>query len=158
VWVIPGALFTIGFPLLIWFILGALPYRQMLYAVGSNDATAFVSGVNIAGVRVAAYALGGVFAAVGGLALVAITLSASADLASSYTLIAIASVALGGTSLWGGRGGLVGPLLGAASIYVLQDLLTTLEINTSWLQVVYGGALVVAVMLSGLVERPKAVT
>jgi ribose transport system permease protein len=85
--------------------------------------------------------------------LIAITLSANADLATSYTLVAIAAVALGGTSLWGGRGGLVGPLLGAASIYLLQDLITTFDIGPSWLQVMYGGALVVAVMMSGLVGR-----
>jgi ribose transport system permease protein len=66
-------------------------------------------------------------------------------------------VALGGTSLSGGRGGLVGPLLGAAAIYLLQDLLVTLQISTSWLQVVYGMALVVAVVLSGVVGRQAAV-
>lgn len=153
---IPGAVFTLGLPLVIWFSLRLVPYRQMLYAVGGNDATAFAAGVNIAAVRVAAYALGGLLAAIGGLALVAITLDANADLGGSYTLLAIASVALGGTSLWGGRGGLVGPFLGAASIYLLEDLLTTFQIAPSWLQVMYGGALVAAVMASGVVARPSA--
>jgi ribose transport system permease protein len=150
---IPGALFTLGLPLLVWFALGLVPYRRLLYAVGGNDATAFASGVNIAVIRVVAYALGGLFAAVAGIALIAITLSANADLATSYTLVAIAAVALGGTSLWGGRGGLVGSLLGAASIYLLQDLLTTFEIGPSWLEVMYGAALVVAVMLGGVAGR-----
>jgi ribose transport system permease protein len=152
---IPGALFTLGVPLLLWLALGFIPYRRLLYAVGDNDATAFASGVNIAVVRVAAYALGGLFAAVAGIALLAITLSANADLATSYTLVAIAAVALGGTSLWGGRGGLVGSLLGAASIYLLQDLLTTFEIGPSWLEVMYGAALVVAVMMGGVAGRSR---
>jgi ribose transport system permease protein len=151
----PGALFTLLFPLLIWFLLGKVPFKKALYAVGGNDATAYASGVNIAAVRVAAYGLGGLFASVAGLSLVAITLTANADLGGSYTLLAIAAVALGGTSLWGGRGGLFGPLLGAACIYLLQDLLTTLNVAPSWLQGMYGGALVLAVVLSGLVAKPK---
>jgi ribose transport system permease protein len=152
---IPGALFTLSFPLLIWYGLGRIPYRRTLYLVGSNDATAFSAGVNVAMVRIAAYGIGGLFAGVGGLALTALDGSVNASLASTYTLLAIASVALGGTSLWGGRGGLFGSLLGAASIYLLQNLLTTLQINPSWLQVVYGGMLILAVVLVGAATRAK---
>ena len=148
---VPGALFTIGTPLIIWIVLGLLPYRRTLYAVGSNDATAFASGVNVALVRVVAYALGGVFASIGGLALVGLVSSANASLAASYTLVAIAAVALGGTSFWGGRGGLIGSLFGAASIYLLQNLLTNTQVDPSWLQVMYGVTLVFAVVLGGIV-------
>jgi ribose transport system permease protein len=153
---VPGALFTIGAPLLIWFLIGLVPYRTALYVVGSNDATAFSSGLNVAHVRIIAYGIGGLFAAIGGFALTAITLSADPSQATSYTLVAVAALALGGTSLLGGRGGVVGPLVGAATIYLLQDLLVTLQLSTTWLQVVYGGTLVVAVVLSGIVSRPRA--
>jgi ribose transport system permease protein len=153
---VPGAAFTIGAPLLIWFLIGLVPYRTALYMVGSNDATAFSSGLNVAHVRIIAYGIGGLFAAIGGFALTAITLSADPSQATSYTLVAVAALALGGTSLLGGRGGIVGPLVGAATIYLLQDLLVTLQLSTTWLQVVYGGTLVVAVVLSGVVSRPRA--
>jgi ribose transport system permease protein len=152
---VPGALFLIGFPLVVWFLLGLTPYRRTLYAVGSNDATAFSSGVNVALVRVIAYAIGGLFAAVAGLALIALTSSANPSLSSTYTLLAIAAVALGGTSLWGGRGGLLGPVLGAASIYLLGNLLQSLQVDPSYLQVMYGGMLIVAVILGGLAGRSK---
>ena len=152
---VPGALFTLGFPVVVWLALGLTPYRRTLYAVGSNDATAFASGVNVAAVRVIAYALGGMFAAVGGLALIALTSSANPSLSSTYTLLAIAAVALGGTSLWGGRGGLLGPMLGAASIYLLGNLLITLQVDPSYLQVMYGGMLIFAVILSGMAGRAK---
>jgi ribose transport system permease protein len=152
---VPGALFTLGFPILVWAALALTPYRRTLYAVGSNDATAFASGVNVAAVRVIAYALGGLFAAVGGLALIALTSSANPSLSSTYTLLAIAAVALGGTSLWGGRGGLFGPMLGAASIYLLGNLLITLQVDPSYLQVMYGGMLIFAVILSGMAGRAK---
>jgi ribose transport system permease protein len=154
----PGAIFTVGLPLVIWALLGRIPYRRTLYAVGSNDATAFSAGVNVALVRICAYALGGLFAGVGGLALTALVGSVNASLAATYTLLAIAAVALGGTSLWGGRGGLFGAVLGAASIYLLQNLLTTLGVNPSWLQVVYGGMLVLAVVLVGAGTRAKEAT
>jgi ribose transport system permease protein len=153
---VPGALFTIAVPLVIWFVCGRLPYRTALSAVGSNDATAFSSGVNVARVRIIAYGIGGLFAAIGGFALTAITLSADSSQATSYTLVAVAAVALGGTSLLGGRGGIVGPLLGAVTIYLLQDILVTVQVSTTWLQVVYGVTLVVAVALGGVVARPKA--
>ncbi len=150
---VPGALLTIGLPLLIWFGLRFVPFRRLLYAVGSNDATAFSSGVNVNAVRVASYGLGGLFAGFGGLALTALVSSANASNATEYTLVAMAAVVLGGTSLAGGRGGLVGPLLGAFSIYLLQNLLATFAINPAYLQIVYGGILIVAVVLAGAVSR-----
>jgi ribose transport system permease protein len=154
---IPGALFPLAAPLVVWVVLGLTPYRRVLYAVGSNDATAFASGVNVGVVRVIAYGLGGLFAAVGGLSLIALTSSANPSLATTYTLLAIASVALGGTSLWGGRGGLVGPMLGAASIYLLGNLLITLQVDPSYLQVMYGAMLIIAVVLSGIAGRARVV-
>ena len=152
---IPGAVFTIGTPLLIWVGLGCLPYRRALYAVGSNAATAYASGVNVTAVRLIAYALGGVFAAIGGIAVVALEMSASSGLATTYTLLAIASVALGGTSLWGGRGGLVGSIFGAATIYLLGNVLQALQVDPNWLQVVYGLALLAAVVGGGLSARVR---
>ena len=154
---IPGALFTLCFPLAVWGLLGLIPYKRTLYAVGSNDATAFSSGVNVALVRVVAYTLGGLFASVGSLALVGLTVSSNANLSQTYTLLAIASVALGGTSLWGGRGGLFGSLLGAASIYLLGNLLQILQVDPSYLQVMYGGMLIFAVILSGIAARARVV-
>ena len=146
---IPGGLFTIGIPMLIWFGLRFVPFRRLLYAVGSNDATAFSSGVNVNVVRVASYALGGLFAGFGGLALTGLVNSADASNATEYTLVAMAAIVLGGTSLAGGRGGLVGPLLGAFTIYLLQNLLATFAINPAYLQIAYGGILIVAVVLAG---------
>lgn len=151
----PGAIFTIGAPLVIWMAIGFIPYRRLLFAVGSNDATAFSAGVNVAAIRVAAYALGGLFAAIGGMAVIAVSSSASASLSTTYALQAIASVAIGGTSLWGGRGGLIGSLFGAASIYLLGTLLITLQVTESWLQVMYGGMLLFAVILVSVAAETK---
>jgi ribose transport system permease protein len=152
---IPGALIPLALPLVIWGLLGVIPYRRALYAVGSNDATAFASGVDVPRVRVAAYALGGLFAAIGGFSLTALLGSVDASLSTQYTLLAIAAVSLGGTSLWGGRGGLIGAICGAAAIYLVSNLLTITQLNPSWLEVMYGAMLVVAVTLSGLIDKRK---
>jgi ribose transport system permease protein len=146
---IPGAVFTIGVPLAIWYGLKRIPFRGLLYAVGSNDATAFSSGVNVTAVRVASYGLGGLFAGFGGLALTALVRSTNASTSTQYALIAIAAVVLGGTSLAGGRGGLIGVAFGAFSIYLFQNLLSSFEVNPAWLQIVYGAILIIAVVIQG---------
>jgi ribose transport system permease protein len=153
---IPGALFTLGFPLLVWYGLRFVPYRRLLYAVGSNDATAFSAGVNVTLVRIASYGLGGLFAGVAGLALTALVHSSNAASSQQYALVAIAAVVLGGTSLAGGRGGLIGIVFAAFSIYLLQNFLFTFQINPAWLQVVYGGILIVAVVIQGALAAQTA--
>ena len=70
-----------------------------------------------------------------------------------YTLIALASVVLGGTPLGGGEGGMVGAFFGAASIYLIQNLLDALNVQPTWLSVVYGGVLVAAAIVGGVVSR-----
>ena len=153
---IPGGLVSILIPVAIWLALTRTPYRRMLYAVGGNDITAFSAGLNVNAIRVSAYALGGSFAAVGGLALTGLVSSAVASTSTSYTLIAIAAVALGGTSLAGGRGGILGALIGAAAIYMLQSMLGVLQVSQIWLQIIYGLLLLVAVVFSAvLAVSPK---
>ena len=146
---IPGAVFTIGTPLLIWFGLKFVPFRRLLFAVGSNDATAFSAGVNVTAVRIASYGLGGLFAGVGGLALTGLVQSSNASTSTQYALVAIAAVVLGGTSLAGGRGGLIGVVFAAFSIYLLQNLLNSFQVNPAWLQIVYGVILIIAVVIQG---------
>ncbi len=152
---IPGPLIFIAAPVIIWVLLGLIPYRRTLYMVGSNDATAYSTSVNVGTVRIIAYALGGLFAAFGGLALTALVGCSDSSTASAYTLIAIAAVALGGTSLWGGRGGVLGSLIGAACIYLLQSLLQTAQVSPTWLQVIYGLMLLFAVVFGMTITRVR---
>jgi ribose transport system permease protein len=71
---------------------------------------------------------------------------------AAYTLIALAAVALGGTPLGGGRGGLLGSILGAVCIYEMQTALSALGVSASWNQVVYGGLLVVGVLVGARLQ------
>jgi ribose transport system permease protein len=150
---IPGALILMAIPVAIWLVLSRTSFHRVLYAVGGNDATAYSAGVNVAAVRIAAYALGGLFAAVAGIALTALVLSTQTASVASYTLVALAAVALGGTPLGGGRGGLLGSILGAICIYEMQTALSALGVSSSWNQVVYGGLLVVGVLVGARLQR-----
>jgi ribose transport system permease protein len=157
---VPGGLLLIAAPLAIWFALSRTSLHRNLYATGGNDATAFSAGVNVTLTRVVAYALGGVFAAIGGIALTALVQSTQSAGFAQYTLIALAAVALGGTQLGGGRGGLVASLLGACCIYLMQTLLGALSVSSSWLTFVYGALLVVGVVVGAnlLTFKPREAT
>lgn len=149
---IPGGLIMVLVPLAIWWLLRYTPFRNYLFAVGSSPETAFSSGVNVSAIRIGAYALGGLFAGIGAIALTALLQSATASNATEYTLEAVAGVTLGGISLAGGRGRLFGAALGACTIYLLQNLLQALQINSAYLQVIYGLILVVAVVVTGAIS------
>lgn len=143
---LPGAVLTMGVPLLLWIGLRRTPYVQSLLAVGDHDATAFSAGMDVNAVRVSAYAIGGLIAAVGGIALTGLVRSADAQVFNNYILIALAAVALGGTNLAGGRGGLFPSMMGATCIFLLENLLTSLHASAYFIEVAYGGVLFIAVL------------
>jgi ribose transport system permease protein len=157
---VPGGLILIGIPLVIWGLLSRTAFHRNLYLTGGNDATAFSAGVDVTITRIVAYALGGAFAAVAGIALTALVLSTQSAGFAQYTLIALAAVALGGTQLSGGRGGLVASLLGATCIYLMQTLLGALGVSSSWLNFCYGALLVTGVVVGAklLTLRPRGAT
>jgi ribose transport system permease protein len=160
---VPGALLLLAIPVVIWIALSKTRYHRALYSVGGNELTAFSSGVDVARVRVVAYALGGLIAAVGGIAITAVLQSSQGNVSAQYTLIALAAVALGGTSFGGGRGGLACSFLGAAAIYLIQTLLASLDVAPTWLSLVYGVMLVIGVVVGASLTRfrpatPKAVS
>lgn len=150
---IPGGLILIAAPVVVWLLLKLTPYVRALYSVGGNDAAAFSSGIQVTYVRLLAYALGGLFAGIGGIALTALVQSADPAFATEYTLLAIAAVSLGGTPIGGGRGGLTGTLLGAAVIYLLQTFLAAVNVSPNYTTGVYGLLLVGALVFGSLVTR-----
>ncbi|WP_132528056.1 ABC transporter permease [Rhizobium sp. BK376] len=136
-----------------WWLIRRLPYYDLLMAIGSDDRAAYTAGVDVTRVRFIAYVITGVFAGVAGLMLTALIGSADPNIGQTYTLIAIAAVALGGVSLAGGRGGLIGAAIGAIDIFLLQSVLTSFNVSTYVLQIAYGAILVAAVILTAVQER-----
>jgi ribose transport system permease protein len=152
---IPGGLVLLAGPVLVWLALQRTPFHRILLSVGGNDATAYSSGVNVTRVRILAYALGGLFAAVGGIAIAALLQSSDGNAGLEYVLIALAAVALGGTPIGGGRGGLLGAVVGASAIFLVENLLGALNVNAYWLQVAYGGMLIVGAVIGAQLTAPR---
>jgi ribose transport system permease protein len=138
---------------LLWWLVRRTPYYDLMMAVGSDDRAAYTAGVPVTKVRFIAYVMTGVLASIAGLMLTALIGSADPNIGPTYTLIAIAAVALGGVSLAGGKGGLVGAAIGAIDIFLLQSLLTAFNVSTYVLQVAYGAILVAAVILTAFQDR-----
>lgn len=151
--VLPGAVITIGAPLVLWFALRRRPFVETLLAVGDNDATAFSAGVRVARTRICAYGLGGLIAAVGGIALEGLIRSADATAFSSYLLVGITAVALGGTNLAGGEGSLVASAIGATGLFLINNLLAGLGVSAVYTQVAYGGVLAFALVAQAAARR-----
>jgi ribose transport system permease protein len=156
---VPGGLILIAVPLAAWWGLGRTPFVKTLLAVGGSETTAYTAGVNVAAVRTLAYTLGGAIAGLAGVAIVAQLHQAEADagFVTPFILLALAAVALGGTSMTGGRGSLLGALLGAAVIFLIENLLGALGLSSFWSQAVYGATLIVAVVFAAItVARARA--
>lgn len=147
---IPGGLVVILVPLLIWLVLKRrTSFVGTLQAVGGRDTAALTAGIDVTRVRVAAYVLGGLFAGIAALALTGLTDNADPTIGAQYTLIALAGACIGGTVIGGrGRGGLLGPVFGAASIFLIQNLVSNLGFSPFWLQVVYGFVLILTMIVS----------
>ena len=155
--IVPGALILLAIPILLWVALSGTAFHRNLYETGGNDATAFSAGVNVTATRMVAYSLGGAIAAVAGVALTALVQTTQTSSVATYTLIALAAVALGGTQLGGGRGGFTASLLGALSIYLVQTFLGAIGVSFSWMNFVYGAMLVTGVVVGAklLTLKPK---
>jgi len=122
-----------------------------IYAIGSNRLAAFRSGVPVGRTRIAAYALTGLFAALGALSVVAST-SIGDPKPGPYTLPAVAAVVLGGVSLAGGRGGVLGPLIAVVILQLIRTDMTFLNLDTNLAVVVQGLILIGVVMIGSFVQ------
>ena len=134
-----------------------LPFRRSLtgrgiYAIGSAEASAYMSGVKVAPAKLAAYVGAGFLSGLAGLllTLIAESAQASAIQAGDLTLNSIAAVVIGGTSLFGGVGGIAGSVLGAFILRTIGDLLFVLKASPLWQPLFQGLILLVAVSLGAL--------
>jgi ribose transport system permease protein len=120
---------------------------RRIYATGGNEEAARLSGIAIGTVKVAAYVLSGLCAAVGSLILTARVASGQPSLGATLPLESVAAVVLGGVSLFGGRGSVVGVAFGVLFISILSNGLNLLNVPSYTQMMVIGGALILAVSL-----------
>jgi ribose transport system ATP-binding protein len=135
---------------LVWIPVRMSRMGLRIYATGSDKIAAFRSGVNVELVRLMAYVLGGLFSAIGGLGLTMTTGIGSPHAGVLYTLSGLAAVVIGGVSLTGGRGGVVGPVIAAFVLTLIPADLIFLNIDPNFGQVIQGTLIVLVVMAGGL--------
>jgi ribose transport system permease protein len=146
--VVPASLvFLVTVVVVIWIPLRRSYIGRTIYAVGSSDMAAYMSGMPTRIARFTAFTIGGLLAALAGLFLTFFTYSGEASLANgdNYTLFSIASVVLGGVSLYGGRGSAIGAIFGALAFRAIGDLLFVFDFDPLWQPLFQGLVLALAV-------------
>jgi ribose transport system permease protein len=145
-------LVLLGIVLVIWVPLRRSEVGRAIYAIGSSEPAAYMSGVSIDKARFTAYAVSGLLSACGGLMLTFITYSgeASSSIGGSYTLNSIAAVVIGGVSLFGGAGSAIGAIFGAFVLRTIGDLLFVFDFDPLWQPLFQGVILLGAVTLGSL--------
>lgn len=130
----------------IWLPLRRSRLGLSMYAVGSDRLAAFRSGVAVGRTKIAAYAVTGLFSAMGGLSL-SMSTGIGTPVPGPYTLLSVAAIVLGGVSLAGGRGGLLGPILAVFILALIRADLTFLNVDPNFSTVVQGVILIAVVMV-----------
>ena len=142
---IPAITFVVMF-LIFMFVLEKTTFGRRVYATGSNEQSAKLAGINVNRTKLITYAISGCMSALSGLILLSRLSSAQPTLGSGYELDAIAAVALGGTSMNGGRGRVWGTFVGILIIAVLNNGLNILGVSSYYQDVVKGIVILIAVL------------
>lgn len=154
-----GYLFGIPFPVVLtlvcfavlFMLLHKMTFGRKTFAIGGNEKAAYIAGIKSDRIKVMIYAISGMMASISGIIITSRLNSAQPTAGTSYEMDAIASVVLGGTSLSGGRGRIVGTLIGALIIGTLNNGLNLLGVSSFYQQVVKGIVIIIAV----LIDRKK---
>ncbi len=133
--------------------MGRTPSGLSLYAVGSDETAAFLSGVNAARVKIVSYAVGGAFVAMAGFSTLAIAGVGNATTeGSSLTLNSVAAIVLGGVLFTGGVGSLIAVVPAALILFFFNPILSALGVNPNQAQVIQGILIVFVMMVASLIE------
>ncbi|MDR0363068.1 MAG: ABC transporter permease [Planctomycetota bacterium] len=143
---VPVAL-MIALAVIVHIILTRTTYGMSLLAVGGNRETSRFCGMNVKGTLISVYVICGLFAAVGGVILSARSNQAHPDAGIGYELSAISAAVLGGTSMMGGSGGVLGAVLGAVFLSLIQNPINLLNIPVAYMKPIMGALIVIAVLL-----------
>lgn len=138
---------------LAWIVLANTPFGRYVYAVGGNEEAARFSGVKTGRVKLSVYVISGFLSGLAGVVLTSRLASALPTVGTGYELDAIAAVIIGGASLFGGSGTVLGTLLGALVLGVLQNGLNLLNVDSYVMQVISGAVIILAVVWDVMRQR-----
>nr|WP_246411197.1 ABC transporter permease [Phyllobacterium trifolii] len=143
---VPGVIFA-GIIVLFWLILKFTKFGRYVYAIGGNEEAARLAGVPVWRVKITVYAISGYLAALAGILYVAQYRQGKPDAGTGLELDAIAAVVIGGTSLMGGRGSMIGTLVGVLIFGFLSNILQLNNIDSNTQLVLKGAIIIIAVLL-----------
>jgi len=135
------------------FVLYRTRIGRYVYAVGGNEESAVISGVNVKRVKIFVYAISGLLAGLAGIILTSRVTSGLPQAGQSYELDAIAAVVIGGTSLNGGKGKLWGTMIGVLLIGVINNGLDLLNVSSYYQLIVKGLVIAIAVLIDSQKSR-----
>jgi len=154
IWIIPTPVVIMLFiSLLFWFILKKTIFGLHVYSIGGNEEASRFSGIPVQRMKIAVFSLSGILAALGGVILTARLGVGESTTAIGYELDAIASAVIGGTSLSGGEGTVLGVVLGAALLGIIRNGLVLMGVSAYWQQMTIGLIIILAVVMDGLRRR-----
>lgn len=149
---LPLAFYLIAIVLLVWLYLRSTRYGNFLYAVGGKADAAYETAVPVTWVQFSTYVISGLMSAFAGIAITMLSGSGNADIGGPMTLNSITAVVIGGNALSGGVGGVAGPVMGAVTLGVIQNIISFADIDTWWETLVRAVIIVVALAAPGIVS------
>lgn len=149
---LPLAFYVIAVVLVIWMYIRSTRLGNYLYAVGGNAEAAYETAVPVTWVLFSTYVISGFMAALAGIAITMLSGSGNAEIGVPMTLTSITAVVIGGTALSGGVGGVAGPVVGAITLGIIQNIISFSRIDTWWETFVKASIIVVALAAPGIIN------
>ena len=149
---LPLAFYIIAIILGIWLYVSSTRYGKYLFAVGGRAQAAYETAVPVTLVQFSTYILSGLMAAFAGIAITMLSGSGNGEIGGSMTLNSITAVVIGGNAMSGGIGGVAGPIMGAITLGIFQNIISFAQIDTWWETLVKAAIIVVALATPGVIN------
>lgn len=149
---LPLAFYVIAVVLVVWTYIRSTRFGNYLYAVGGNAEAAYETAVPVTWVLFSTYVISGLMSALAGIAITMLSGSGNAEIGVPMTLTSITAVVIGGTALSGGVGGVAGPVVGAITLGIIQNIISFSRIDTWWETFVKASIIVVALAAPGIIN------
>ncbi|MBV8368235.1 MAG: ATP-binding cassette domain-containing protein [Candidatus Eremiobacteraeota bacterium] len=150
---VPAAAIVAALVVIIWTLLRRTDWGVALYAVGADEAAAALAGVRTRRTKFWAFCAAGTLYGLAGYMLSAVTATGDPNAGNTYLILAYAAVAVGGVSFAGGSGGLLGAMIGAATLSLLQKVLFSVGVLSFYTGIAQGLTIILAVLIGALCER-----
>jgi ribose transport system permease protein len=149
---LPLAFYIIFILLLAWLFISSTSYGKYLFAVGGKADAAYETAVPVTMIQFSTYVISGFMSALSGIAITMLSGSGNAEIGSSMTLNSITAVVIGGNAMSGGIGGVTGPVMGAITLGILQNIISFAHINTWWETLAKATIIVAALAAPGVIS------